>query len=203
MTEIVLHGSLKHEFKEVYNFENIHKVIDCVSAIDAVSPGFRNFLMRNAQENLHCEFLVDNCEPKTKDELFINQPIKRIDICPMITGNDPFLLTFLITLTMGLIMAGIQYLMTPIPEEEPAEMTMGSANKSFLFASKDNITAQYKPVPLGYGLLRIGTKVIQSTILARDLNKINTSADPAAGAVAGSANVAHGGTFSGPGYIVY
>ena len=43
MTEIVLHGSLKHEFKGVYKFENIHKVIDCVSAIDAVSPGFRNF----------------------------------------------------------------------------------------------------------------------------------------------------------------
>lgn len=197
MTEIVLHGSLKHEFKEVYKFENIHKVIDCVSAIDAVSPGFRNFLMRNAQENLHCEFLVNNSEPKTKDELFINQPIERIDICPMITGNDPFLLTFLVTLTMGLIMAGIQYLMTPIPEEEPAEMTMGSANKSFLFASKDNITAQYKPVPLGYGLLRIGTKVIQSTILARDLSKINSSSDPAAGAVAGGGYIPPGSKLPG------
>jgi hypothetical protein len=39
-----------------------------------------------------------------------------------------------------------------------------------MFASRENVTAQYTPVPLGYGALRIGTKIIQSIVEPIDLS---------------------------------
>lgn len=39
-----------------------------------------------------------------------------------------------------------------------------SQSKSAAFSNKDNITAQNVPVPLGYGRIRIGTKIIQTSV---------------------------------------
>jgi predicted phage tail protein len=194
MTEIILHGSLSKEFKSEYKFSNIHKVMDCISAIDSVSDGFRNYVIKKARENLHYEFIVNDQQISKKEELFIKQPIKTIEIVPSIYGHNPVVAAFFVTLAVGLVVAGIQYLMTPIPEEEPQQMTAQIGAKSFLFASKDNLTAQYTPVPIGYGLLRVGSKIIESTVISRSTSqdRINASTN----AVGPSASSEGGGTVS-------
>jgi hypothetical protein len=44
------------------------------------------------------------------------------------------------------------------------ESVVNSAKQSFLFSSKANTAEQGIPVPVGYGRLRVGSAVIQSTI---------------------------------------
>jgi predicted phage tail protein len=41
---------------------------------------------------------------------------------------------------------------------------VNSAKESFLFSSKANTSEQGIPVPVGYGRLRVGSAMIQSTI---------------------------------------
>ena len=68
---------------------------------------------------------------------------------------------------VGLVVAGVQYLTTSIPETEPGQRigdqalsTTSMRNASFAFSSPTNTTQQGVPVPIGYGRLRVGSKVI-------------------------------------------
>ena len=98
--------------------------------------------------------------------------IKTIEIVPCVAGSDPVtaLIVFAVTLVIGLVMAGIQYLMTPIPEEEPKNAVAQTSAKSFFFSNRLNVSKQFVPVPLGYGYLRVGSKIIESYIEPVDLN---------------------------------
>jgi len=61
-------------------------------------------------------------------------------------------------------MMGIQMMLAPKPKMDRPESVVNSAKQSFLFSSKANIAEQGIPVPVGYGRLRVGSAVIQSTI---------------------------------------
>jgi len=67
-------------------------------------------------------------------------------------------------------MAGITYLLTPIPENKPKRQEATVKGESFLFQGANNVTEQGTPVPLAYGRLRIGSKVIQTSIRNGDIN---------------------------------
>ena len=56
-------------------------------------------------------------------------------------------------------------MMTPTPEMQLGEVpSLNVESTSFLFSTKDNLTSQGIPVPVGYGRLKIGTKVISNKI---------------------------------------
>jgi predicted phage tail protein len=61
-------------------------------------------------------------------------------------------------------MMGLQMALAPKPKMERPSSDVNSAKQSFLFSSKANIAEQGIPVPVGYGRLRVGSAVIQSTI---------------------------------------
>ena len=170
MTEIHIHGLAGHKFGKFYKFVNINKATDCIKAVDANREGFMQYFISSAQKNEHYELIVDE-EPLTSlNEAVQKREIKRIDIVPVIKGQVNFVIQFVIQVLIQVVIAGIQYLMTPIPEEEPVAAKARLAPASYMFASRENVTAQYTPVPLGYGALRIGTKIIQSIIEPVDLS---------------------------------
>ena len=70
----------------------------------------------------------------------------------------------LTSLGVGLVMMGIQMALAPKPKMERPSADVSSAKQSFSFSSKANIAEQGIPVPVGYGRLRVGSAVIQSTI---------------------------------------
>ena len=79
---------------------------------------------------------------------------------------------FVAVLSIGLIIAGIIYLLTDVPEEEPNQnITAQIKNSSFLFQTPQNITSQGAPIPIGYGRLRVGTYVIGTTLSNFDLSR--------------------------------
>jgi predicted phage tail protein len=65
---------------------------------------------------------------------------------------------------IGLIGMGIQAALAPKPNMERPSSDVSAAKQSFNFSSKANVAEQGIPVPVGYGRLRIGSVVIQSSI---------------------------------------
>lgn len=176
MTEITLHGLAAKKFKPSFKMSNISRPVDSILAIDANYDGFKNFFLQEAEKNNFYQFVVDGDLVTNANEALGRKEIQTIDIVPCIWGSAPVLVPFLVTLAIGLVMAGIQYLMTPIPESEPQVAVAQLGGNSFWFASKANIPAQFISVPLGYGELRVGSKVIEQTIRAIDRSNQDVSA---------------------------
>jgi len=65
---------------------------------------------------------------------------------------------------VGLAMMGVQMMLAPKPKMERPSSDVNSTKQSFMFSSKANVAEQGIPVPVGYGRLRVGSVVIQSTI---------------------------------------
>ena len=181
MTEIRLHGLVAKKFKPHFKMANIAKPVDAILAIDANYDGFKNFFLREAERNNLYQFIVDGELVENANQALNKREIKTIDIIPSVGGSGPFAVAFAVNLVIGLVMAGIQYLMTPIPENEPQAMTAQIGGNSFFFASKGNFTAQYVNVPLGYGELRVGSRITESLISALDRNASSTGGSSSAG----------------------
>lgn len=172
MTEITLHGIVAKKFKKSHRFANIGKPTDAFKAIDANNPGFLNFFKNSAEKNQYYEMIVNGNVVKNAQDATQRTEIKTIEIVPCVAGSDPvtMLVVFAVNLVIGLVMAGIQYLMTPIPEEEPKNAVAQTSAKSFFFSNRQNVSKQFVPVPVGYGYMRVGSKIIESYIEPVDLN---------------------------------
>jgi predicted phage tail protein len=75
-----------------------------------------------------------------------------------------FVSTTLTSVGVGLAMMGLQMALAPKPKMDRPSADVNSAKQSFIFSSKANVAEQGIPVPVGYGRLRVGSAVIQSTI---------------------------------------
>lgn len=186
-TKIKLHGRLAKIFGNSFEFFNIKKPIDAVNAINTIHKNFKETIITDCKEGQNYELLVNK---KSANALSLQheQKIEEIEIVPCIIGHGPvaaiavgvasvgfgiaatgaFATAFFVTLGVGLIMAGVVYLMTPIPENEPREIEATVKTESFLFQSQNNVASQGSPVRLGYGRLRVGSQVIASSIRNKD-----------------------------------
>lgn len=72
--------------------------------------------------------------------------------------------SFMLSAGVAIAGMGLQMMLAPKPDMQRAESTVSAAKQSFNFSSKANVAEQGIPVPVGYGRLRIGSAVIQSTI---------------------------------------
>ena len=171
MTEIILHGLVSKKFKSRHKFHNIKKPVDSIKAIDANCKGFKNFFLNESKKNMLYEMIVDGSVVSNANQALEKKEIKRIDIVPAVSGGGPALVAFAVNLVIGLVMAGIQYLMTPIPENAPRAAISQVGGKSFFFSNKENTAQQYVSVPVGYGALRVGSKVISTQVNSKEQNE--------------------------------
>jgi predicted phage tail protein len=182
-TKIKIHGILAKEFGSEYMFANIRKPIDCVKAIKTIHSRFENKISELAKIGMNYELIV-NGEIQNAFDMNKNQlKIKEIEIVPCVMGNVPqaFFLglgwsagaaavasVVATTLIVGLVAAGIGYLLAPIPSSEVKEMTAALESQSFFFSSKNNLANQGDPIPVCYGRLRVGSHVIASNLVNTD-----------------------------------
>ena len=188
-TKIILHGKLAKIYGKEFEFANINKPADAVLAIDTLFPGFRKHLIKESSGGSHYELICDN-DSKTLKDIEKKQKIKIIEIVPCIVGQieliiagiiglvqaggiqSVFLQQLVVSISVGLIMAGIMYLLTPIPENEPNEASISTSikNNSFLFQTPQNAAVQGRPVPIGYGRLRVGSMIVGQNLSNYDLS---------------------------------
>lgn len=164
MTEIFLHGVLAKKFNNYFKFANITKIIDAVSAIDSQRNGFKNFILMNVSSGKNFEFIVNGESLKTQEEALNIKTIKTIDIVPVIGGSGKMIATMFFNFFLNTLLSTQGFQAVINPPENIESVFAGSENESFMFTSQDNVASQGSSVPLGYGLLRIGSKIISTDI---------------------------------------
>ena len=193
-TKIKLHGKLKKIYGSSFEFANIKKPIDAVKALDAIFPGFKKNIIDDAKSGGHYEIISNG---KTKDAFELTRDerkIEQIDIVPCLIGSGPGVIialgalaigvgvfaglsvaasAFFIALGVGLIIAGIMYLLTPIPETEPRESSIKASirNASFIFQNPANVSTQGRAIPIVYGRLRVGSYVVGTAVTQFELHE--------------------------------
>lgn len=199
MTTINLHGVLAKEFGNSFKLK-IRKAKEVFQAIDANRNNFINRVLELSKNGSHYAVLVDGKDVKSCLELEINNCPKIIDIVPAICGSGGkggslvlgvlgvgAMLFGQFSLGVALIGMAIMIALQPKPETvKPQTYFTSGMKESFLFSSKANLMQQGSPVPIGYGRLRIGSNVIQTTIKSFP---ISSDASTIAGLTAGGANV--------------
>lgn len=185
MTLINLHGIIAHEFESSMFFD-IKKPKEVIEAISSKFSFFRKRLNELAEQGVHYSILVNGQKIQHIDQLDIGNSPEQVDLVPIICGSGAVALTIVgaglayagatgatflgayasLALSVGMMMVsmGLQMMLAPKPDNKPTEATISGAKQSFLISSKANLAEQGSPVPVGYGRLRAGSNVIQTTI---------------------------------------
>jgi predicted phage tail protein len=151
--KIKLHGILAHKFKKeiLFPFQ-----IDREFVFDALNvnfPQFRFFIQKQAQTGIFYELI------KKENEY---------NIVPIICGNIGAVFNFIAsTLTQGALgfvtsfaIGGITNLISPQDEESYGGVEEAVVLQSTRFQNLENKEEQGSKVPVGYGRLRVGSKLI-------------------------------------------
>ena len=177
MTKINLHGLLAFEFGESMDLF-IKKPKDVFHAIDANRKNFYQRVIELAKIGCHYSIIIDGKNLKDLRELEVKKQPQVIDLVPVVAGSGTggFLTALGVVLAfvpglqgvgIALIGMGISMMLAPKPEKlEPPKAAVGTAsalNQSFYFSNMANLAQQGSPVPIGYGRLKIGSLVIQTT----------------------------------------
>jgi predicted phage tail protein len=163
MVEVYLHGIFEEKFRSKYEFE-LESVSDVLKAIDAVESNFMTFLARNFDQ-MEFSMLVDGKVASLEDAN--KKDMKRIDILPAAKGA--FLFTFIVGLVVSI---GVSVIMAANSVQAPTmdnASTQSAKTSSYSFRGETNVESQGKPVPLGYGRLRVGSNVIGNQTWNRNL----------------------------------
>jgi predicted phage tail protein len=184
MTQVILHGILAKEFRKSFSLA-IKRPKEVFDAISCSHSNFRNRIAELANQGIHFALLVDGKKITELQELNIQKESQEIHLVPLIigaggvalvtalgfagaggvlTGGALFAASAINSVIIGVVSMGIQMALAPKPKMERPESVVNSAKQSFLFSSKANTAEQGIPVPVGYGRLRVGSAVIQSTI---------------------------------------
>ena len=166
MTEVFLHGILEKKFRKKYSF-SLNRFEEVMSAIDASEPKFRQFLAQNF-DSMEFSILCDGKIVNSESSCLSECP-SRIDLVPATRGSiGPFAM-FLIMLFINIGIAIIQA-SSSVPKPEMDNNSEQSVKtKSYEFNGEANIQKQGKPVPIGYGRLRVGSYVIGAQTWNRNL----------------------------------
>jgi predicted phage tail protein len=184
MRRVILYGPLAERFGKYHEFA-VDTAAEAVSALCANFKGFRAYLCNAHVHNLGFKVFVG--PHGITDESDLRNPSRQNDairIVPRVYGSggvtkiiigavliaagallSPYSAgasTALIGLGLGLAVQGITQLLTPIPKAPTPRET--ELKTSYLFSGPENTTAQGRPVPIGFGRVRVGSVVISASI---------------------------------------
>ena len=162
MTTIRLHGILAQKYGKVFEME-IDKPRDVIRAIDANREGFRKTVVDLQKQGFAYELIV-NKKRLNKEEFSNNKKPQEIDFVPFIVGAGTGLEMFLISLAVSLVSAVIQYALMDPGTIDGGESTVSGGGSLMFSSSQVNLAAQGSPLPIGYGRLKVGSSIIQSSM---------------------------------------
>ena len=172
MTNVYLGGRLGKIVGKRFKFHtrNLKEVFD---AIEANTNKLRSFLLKDKKRVL--AIFVNDREIDSSTGLMTNVQGKTVKVLPMlkggfvktaaaivavlkITGTAAKVATFIITAVLYAALSfGISLLMAKLMAEDDPE---SENTTSFIFGQAENVTSQGGPVPVGYGRMIIGSRVV-------------------------------------------
>ena len=202
MTTINLHGILKFEFGEKFEIK-LRKPKEFIDAITCSRERFRKRLYELSHEGLNFSLIVNNKNIKNLTPEELERPPKQIDVIPVIVGQGvviaavgavalgvgvfaaatlgPTLAAIFVGVGIGLMSAGVQAMLNKrgggggVKTPEQVVKTASSIDQSFAFNTVTNTATQGSVVPVGYGRLRVGSLIIQSTVKSYPMNIRSTT----------------------------
>ena len=159
MTTIRLHGILGKEYGKSFQME-LSRPRDVVRAIDASRDGFRRRMVDLQKSGLNYDILV-NRKRVGAQEFLSNKNPSEIDIIPLISGRADIVIMLIISIATAVV----QYALMDPGVIEGGEATVAGGSQSLIFqGGAANVSSQGDPLPIGYGRLRVGSNIIQSSI---------------------------------------
>ena len=185
MTTIRIEGWLGELLGRKWDLK-VKNFVELFNAIENNTHKLRSFLLKNRGNSF--AMFVDGELVDNKNFLFTNIRGKRVDIMPVLAGATTaiasqiasavlgtaegfaFAATVFVldTLITAVITMGISILIAKLmaPDDPQAVNTT-----SFVFGSAENVSSQGQVVPVGYGRVRIGSKVISTSMSTMDKTK--------------------------------
>ena len=171
MTTIRLHGILAKEYTDVFSMK-IGNPSSVFAAIDCNRKGFTKRVIELQKQGFVYDVIVNKTRSTDGYKMDGMKDPETIDLVPVIVGSGAVgLFLFGGTSILGsavasLALAGISYALSPKPDtqDQRVSATAEASKSSFVFGGVVNTASQGTPVPIGYGRLKIGSKVIQATI---------------------------------------
>lgn len=192
MIKINLHGVLAFEFGKEFNV-CAKNTFFALKALTCIKGNFLNRLKQLGERGFSYSIIVDGEWVFDKTNFNSLKEIKKLDIVPNICGAEIIsaLVVGLFAafaaagtgaavstvLAMTVLSIGLTYLSSILnkPKNNQSQnvnaqfvggQTASSFTKSrsYAFSSVDNVAAQNVPIPIGYGRVLIGSKIIQTSI---------------------------------------
>ncbi|MFD1556041.1 tail assembly protein [Paraburkholderia silviterrae] len=180
---IRLYGVLGARFGRVHRLA-VRSTSEAMRALGVVLPGFRQFMARSREQGLTFAVFVGK-QNLARDELEYPVGPEEIRVAPVLVGSKRGGL-FQTILGAALVVVGV-FTQMPTLIGLGASMALGGvvqmlspqtgglagvANNgtSYYFNGPVNSAAQGEPVPIVYGRMVVGSKVISSGIYAQDQN---------------------------------
>ena len=188
-TEVFLHGKLEKIFGTNFEFTNIFKPKDVVKALNSKFPSFAKEIIEMEKQGMYFQIIINGKLLGDQFMLEKKQEIQTVEIAPCIVGSGPVAAVAAVVggatlmggatilglsaaasfaLGVGLLTAGITFLMSSPDNITPEDQEASVRGDSFYFSSQANASVQGSPVPLNYGLLRVGSKVVSNTLRSYD-----------------------------------
>jgi len=175
MTNIRLHGILAKEYGQNF-YLNVGRPKNVLHSIDANRDGFIRRLIQLQKEGVVYEIIINKTRLTDKEGLATQNNPATIDLIPAIAGSGPIAAGVAALLGGGgaalligkvaaaVFWAALAFALAPTPEVEQQSAEAQGSKASQVFSNLSNVASQGAPLPLGYGRLRVGSQVVQSTI---------------------------------------
>ena len=188
-TEVFLHGKLEKTFGTGFEFTNIFKPKDVVKALNTKYPSFAKEIIEMEKQGMYFQIVINGKLLGDEFMLEKNQDIQTVEIAPCIVGSGPVAAVAAVVggaalmggatilglsaaasfaLGVGLLTAGITFLMSAPDNITPEDQEASVRGDSFYFSSQANASVQGSAVPLNYGLIRVGSKVVSNSLRSYD-----------------------------------
>lgn len=175
MVNINLHGKLGKEFENSWQLE-VSSAAEILRALDVQIPNFREHITKNELAGHRYCVAVDGKKLLKEEEFFCALPrnAKIVDFLPVVGGGGPAVVVFLGKMLLAMAIGAITSLIVNKMFAPPDPQELKDTN-SYLFAGAENTESQGIPVPIAYGKLLIGGKVISAIHEYSDMVEGGTS----------------------------
>ena len=171
MKKFILHGDMSAEFCKEIKL-NVSTMRETIDALSAILPGFRSYYISKSLKGVQYLFVDKN--KNNMENYCVDLPLteNEYDIVPSVEGSAGFSpMAFLGNFALGY---GMQWLSDKLgPQDDGTPEYEIITTNSFIYNKNENRAEQGTPVPIVYGQLRVGSKVIHSSIHNYDYNYDN------------------------------
>ncbi len=195
MILVKLHGSLKKALGvSEQTLNNCYNIKGVLSALEANFNGFKKYMEANATTPFKLIVNRKKALDKSSVSIYTLKPGDTVDIVPAIYGSGDdwgswatiiigIILIYLswgtnptgwqmVGMGMGInmVMSGVSQLLFKPEVIEPSTYETGDKTLSnYAFNGAVNLTSQGNAVPVGYGMLRVGSQVIGAGLYATNI----------------------------------